>query len=78
MMYNNLMNFDWMVGAAPYFGVMMVWSLFWKGLALWHASRRKEPWWFVIMLVVNTFGILEIVYLFGFAKIKFDELFLNK
>jgi hypothetical protein len=55
--------------------VLIVWSLFWKGLALWHAGRRGQPWWFVIMLVVNTVGILEIIYLFAVCKLKFGELF---
>jgi hypothetical protein len=56
-------------------GVLAVWSLFWKGLALWHSGRRGQPWWFVIMLVVNTVGILEIIYLFAVAKIHFHALF---
>jgi hypothetical protein len=56
-------------------GLLIVWSLFWKGLALWHAGRRGQPWWFVIMLIVNTFGILEIIYLFGVAKLGFEGLF---
>jgi len=34
-----------------------------KGYALWHAARRSEKWWFVILLIVNTLGILELVYL---------------
>lgn len=55
--------------------VIMLWTLFWKGLALWHSSRRGEYWWFVALLVINTVGILEIVYLFAFAKLKFDTLF---
>jgi hypothetical protein len=29
----------------------------------------------VIMLVVNTVGILEIIYLFAVCKLKFGELF---
>jgi hypothetical protein len=55
--------------------VLIIWSLFWKGLALWHAGRRAQPWWFVIMLVINTVGILEIIYLFAVCKLKFGELF---
>ena len=51
--------------------LLVLWSVFWKGLALWHSARRSQPWWFVIMLVVNTVGILEIIYLFGVAKLKF-------
>ena len=57
------------------FAVLMLWSLFWKGLALWHAGRRGQPWWFVIMLIVNTVGILEIIYLFAVCKLKFSQLF---
>jgi len=59
------------------FGLMWVvlWSLFWKGLALWHSSQRKEAGWFFALLIVNTLGILEIVYLFGVAKLKFSQLF---
>jgi len=63
---------------APFAGLLLIlalWTLFWKGLALWHAGRRAQPWWFVIMLVVNTLGILEIIYLFGVAKLQFGELF---
>ncbi len=41
----------------------MIWSLAWKGLALWHAAKRNEKWWFIGMLVINTIGILEICYL---------------
>lgn len=62
----------------PVLVIFMLWSLFWKGLALWHSARRNQPWWFVIMMVVNTLGILEIIYLFGVAKLKFEDLFSNK
>ena len=55
--------------------LFVVWALFWKGLALWHAARRGQYWWFLILLVVNTAGILEIIYLFFVAKLKLSELF---
>jgi len=55
--------------------LFVLWSLFWKGLALWHAGRHAQPWWFVILLVVNTLGILEIIYLFGVLKLKASQLF---
>jgi predicted membrane channel-forming protein YqfA (hemolysin III family) len=51
--------------------VLFVWSLIWKGLALWHAAKLSQKNWFVVMLVLNTVGILELVYLFYFAKKKF-------
>jgi hypothetical protein len=40
----------------------------WKGLALWRASQYKQKYWFVAILVLNTIGILEIVYLTWFVK----------
>lgn len=55
--------------------VLIVWSLFWKGLALWRAGRRGQPWWFVVMLIINTVGILEIIYLFVVCKLNFSDLF---
>jgi hypothetical protein len=65
----------------PFFGpwlvLIILWSIFWKGLALWHSAQRRQPWWFVILLVVNTVGILEIIYLFAVAKLKLSELFSN-
>ena len=50
--------------------VLLVWSIAWKGLALWRASKNDQRNWFIAILVINTIGILEIVYLFGFAKQK--------
>lgn len=49
---------------------LLIWSIAWKGLALWRASKNDQKNWFIAILVVNTLGILEIVYLFGFAKKK--------
>ncbi len=57
------------------FFALIAWTLVWKGLALWHSAQREEKWWFIALLVVNTAGILEIVYLFFIAKKKFTDLF---
>lgn len=62
-------------GAGISLGLLMLWSLFWKGLALWHAARKRQPWWYVALLIFNTAGILEIIYLFAVAKVKKEELF---
>ncbi len=47
---------------------LLVWSIFWKGLALWRAARREDKVWFVLLLIINTIGILEILYYFYFSK----------
>jgi hypothetical protein len=41
-----------------------LWTLPWKGYALWLAARRHHTWWFIVLLLVNTVGILEILYIF--------------
>lgn len=48
--------------------LLVLWTLPWKGVALWKASQLKQKWWFVVLLVVNTVGILEILYIFVFSK----------
>ena len=58
--------------------ILILWTLLWKGLALWHSAQRKDAWWFVAMLFINTLGILEIIYLFGFAKLTVNQLFTSK
>jgi len=48
--------------------LLIVWTLPWKGLALWKSAQRKEKWWFIAMLLTNTLGVLEILYLYIFSK----------
>lgn len=50
------------------FLIIALWSLFWKSLALWHAAKNRQRLWFIALLIINTVGILEIVYLAWFAK----------
>jgi len=64
------------VGAIGIIFLLIIIAL--KGLALWHASKRDEKWWFIAMLVLNTAGILELVYLIFFAKIKLAQIFPKK
>jgi methionyl-tRNA synthetase len=47
---------------------LAIWTLPWKGYALWKSARRGEKWWFVALLLVNSLAILEIVYIFFFSK----------
>lgn len=37
-------------------------------MALWRAAELKHKKWFLALLVVNTAGIVEILYLFVFSK----------
>ena len=46
----------------------ILWSIPWKGVALWKAARLSHKKWFIALLIVNTFGILEIIYIYFVAK----------
>lgn len=65
-----------LVDALPPFAILVLlialalWSTVIKGFALWHAARRGQPLWFVALLVVNSLGILELVYLLAFRADK--------
>jgi hypothetical protein len=48
--------------------VAMIWSLAWKGFALWRSAELRQKYWFIAILLINTLGILEIIYLFFVAK----------
>jgi hypothetical protein len=53
---------------SPILYLLIVWSIIWKGIALWHSARNKQLVWYIAILIVNTVGILEIVYLIFFKK----------
>ncbi|HDO23650.1 MAG TPA: hypothetical protein ENG99_00315 [bacterium] len=48
--------------------VLTLWILPWKGIALWKASRLKHLKWFIAILILNTFALLDIFYIFVVAK----------
>jgi hypothetical protein len=54
--------------------VLALWSLFWKGCALWIAAKNNKKWWFFAILIFNTVGILEIIYIFFVAKKKWKDI----
>ncbi|MFH1801425.1 MAG: DUF5652 family protein [archaeon] len=50
--------------------VILIWTAVWKLIALWKSARAGSKIWFVILALVNTVGILEILYIFVFSKMK--------
>jgi hypothetical protein len=46
----------------------LLWTLPWKGVALWKAARNLHKAWFVVLFVVNTLAVLEILYIFVFSR----------
>jgi hypothetical protein len=60
-MINNTLFLVWLIPLA-------IWELAWKGVALWKCGRKNQLTWFVVILILNTMGILPIVYLLFFQK----------
>lgn len=52
------------------FLLITLWTLPWKGVALWKSASNKQTKWFIAILVLNTLAILEIVYILFFSKKK--------
>jgi hypothetical protein len=48
--------------------ILAIWSLIWKGWALWTAARKDDKAWFIALLIINAAGILEIFYIFVFSR----------
>ena len=46
----------------------VIWSLPWKGVALWFAARNKQKIWFICILLINSLAVLEVTYLLFFQK----------
>ena len=54
----------------PLLVVILVWTLAIKGIALWKSARKGHKVWFVVFLLINDIGVLELIYLTWFSKEK--------
>lgn len=50
--------------------LVTLWTLPWKGVALWKAASKKDTKWFIALLILNTLAVLDILYIFIFSKRK--------
>lgn len=69
MNYLNMMSGQFGISLAL-LTIIFIWSYIWKLLALWKSARNNSRIWFIILALVNTVGILEILYIFVFSKIE--------
>lgn len=53
--------------------IIVLWTGIWKLLALWKSARNNHLAWFIVMAIVNTMGILPILYIFVFSKLKYKS-----
>lgn len=60
---NNFLAFIASQANRPYFYALLFADLALRGLALYRSARKDQRLWFVVLLVINTFGILPLAYL---------------
>ncbi len=48
--------------------IAILWTLPWKGYALWVSAKNGHKKWFIALVIFNTFGLLAIFYIFYIAK----------
>jgi len=69
-----MMNLELFRGLSPLAMILVIlliaWTGVWKAMALWKSARKKHIVWFIVFIFVNTLGILEILYLYVFSKMK--------
>ncbi len=49
---------------------LILWGLVWKGIGLWKSAKNKQLIWFLVIFIINTVGIIPIIYLWFFQKKK--------
>lgn len=59
------MHYDMTNSQVVALGILMIWDLYWRGMALWRAAQTKNRNWFIVLLVINSAGILPIIYLYN-------------
>lgn len=43
--------------------LLVVWEFFWKAVGLWYSIKNGQRNWFIAIFIINTVGILPLVYL---------------
>jgi hypothetical protein len=57
---------DWII-------IFVVLDFILKGFALWRSAKRGQKWWFIALFVINSLGILPVIYLLTHPKNKKDK-----
>lgn len=48
--------------------ILIIWETVWKLIAMWKAGRNNHLAWFICIALINTVGILPIVYILMYRK----------
>lgn len=68
-----MQDFFTLLNRPEFYVLFLIWSLVWKGMALWKSATKRHLVWFMSLLVINTLGILEILYIFYLNRWDLDQ-----
>ena len=60
----------WMTGFIAAMIIVVLFDTILKAIALWKAGNQRQLGWFIVLFILNTAGILPIIYLLFFQKKK--------
>lgn len=53
--------------------ILTLWTIPWKIYAIWLSVKNEHKVWFIVLIFLNTFSILEIFYIFKVENKKWIE-----
>ena len=65
--------FETMPWFLPLIIILSIWEAVWKLIAMWKAGRNNHLAWFICIALINTVGILPIVYILMHRKEPTDN-----
>jgi len=64
---------DTLAWLLPLILILGIWEMVWKIIAMWRSARNNHLAWFICIAIINTAGILPIVYLLTHKSSKSDD-----
>ena len=58
----------WLAVFIPIIIILAIWDGVWRIIGMWKSARNKQLAWFICIVIINTIGILPIIYLVWFQK----------
>ena len=58
----------WLAVLIPIVILLVIWENVWRIIGMWKSARNKQLAWFICIVIINTIGILPIIYLVWFQK----------
>jgi hypothetical protein len=64
----ELINPSFLTWFIPLVVIVAIWDTIWKIIALWKSARANQMAWFICIAIINTMGILPIIYILTHRK----------